>query len=262
MLREFRKIERHIFFLVSDHIIFGYEGVFVICLLQCWFSCRRQVTTAVSSKDKEPRPLWKEVYSSGVTFRLSITVFLCVCRKVGQSLHATASQPRPPYHRVVHDEEDGVHREEDEGEGLDVVGLDVGSQQEQQRRPPPTGTENYGDMRDILSEIQKVAKPHFVRGLCALPLIRSLLHARNCEITKGLPLEIERGAEQREGAPRPKRCYLKIAVCLEAEGMGREGQRGETYEITLWKIELLKTYFHVTAIYPVYFPIDVHPEDF
>ena len=44
--------------------------------------------------------------------------------------------------------------------------------------------------------------------------------------------------------------------------MGREGQRGETYEITLWKIELLKTYFHVTAIYPVYFPIDVQTEDF
>ena len=77
-----------------------------------------------------------------------------------------------------------------------------------------------------------------------------------------IALEIERGAEQREGAPRPKRCYLKIAVCLEAEGMGREGQRGETYEITLWKIELLKTYFHVPAIYRVYFPIDVQTEDF
>jgi len=67
-------------------------------------------------------------------------------KKVGQSLHATASQPRPPYHRVVHDEEDGVHREEDEGEGLDVVGLDVGSQQEQQRRPPPTGNSDSGNV--------------------------------------------------------------------------------------------------------------------
>ena len=104
--------------------------------------------------------------------------------------------------------------------------------------------------------------PHFTRGICASPLIRYLLHARNCEITKGLLLEIERGAEGVGGRARAKRCYLKIAVCLEAEGMGREGQRGETYEITLWKIELLKTYFHVPAIYRVYFPIDVHPEDF
>ena len=71
-----------------------------------------------------------------------------------------------------------------------------------------------------------------------------------------------KGERNRGRGRRPKRCYLKIAVCLEAEGMGREGQRGETYEITLWKIELLKTYFHVPAIYRVYFPIDVHPEDF
>ena len=70
-------------------------------------------------------------------------LFLFVCRKTGQALHATASQPRPHQHhqhRVVHDEEDGVRREDDDGEGLDVVGLDVGSQQEEQRRPPHTGT--------------------------------------------------------------------------------------------------------------------------
>ena len=67
--------------------------------------------------------------------------------------------------------------------------------------------------------------PHFTRGICAPPLIRYLLHARNCEITKGLLLEIERGAEGVGGRARAKRCYLKIAVCLEADGMGHEGPR-------------------------------------
>ena len=68
-------------------------------------------------------------------------LFNFVCRKAGQTLHATASQPRPHHHhqhRVVHDEEDVAHREDEDGEGLDVVGLDSGTQ-DPQRRPSSSG---------------------------------------------------------------------------------------------------------------------------
>ena len=121
-LRQFRKVEKI--------VVYTFLG-------SCYLYLSCQVTAALS-KDKEPRPLWK--YLSPLDHTV---LFLFVSRKTGQALHATASQPRPHQHhqhRVVHDEEDGVRREDDDGEGLDVVGLDVGSQQEEQRRPPHTGT--------------------------------------------------------------------------------------------------------------------------
>ena len=81
-----------------------------------------------------------------------------MCRKAGQALHATTSQLRPHHHhqnqnRVAHDEEYVAHCEEDDGEGLDVVGLDVGSQQDQPRRLSTAGTDINVNMRVLSSAI-------------------------------------------------------------------------------------------------------------